>query len=164
MMHIYSKIALFVLIALVGANISFAECPGEWLGDFLDFENPRVIKQLKEIESKGSGYKTTGINLCDKSILFPGWIFQKDIHVSSRGQHIYLFKDTDTLKAVTWVEDNGKPLNIPSCPYGERCLTMAEGATVISGDIYTWKEVQPGHGIVIIIYPTSDWVEDLTNR
>ena len=160
----FSIIIFFVVIYFTITSVSDAKCPGEWLGDMLDYENPRVIQYLREIEGEGSGFKTNGIILCDGNVIFKNWIFQKAIHNSSLGQHTYIFQDDETLKAVSWVEEDGHPLDIPLCPYGERCMKMMEGAIVISGDIYTWKRVQPGHGIVIIIYPTNDWINDLTNH
>jgi len=160
-----SKPYKFLLIGIILMSVVEvrAKCPGEWLGDMLKFENPRVIKQLIEIERKGKGYKVPGISLCDGSIILDGWVFLQAIHIPKQSQHIYIFEEDSTLRAVAWVELDGKPLKIPPRPKGELCREMNEEASVVSGDVYTWVEVQPGHGVVLLFYPTREWIRDLTN-
>jgi hypothetical protein len=142
---------------------AYAKCPGEWLGDMLEFENPRVMKELKAIESKGKGFRVRGISLCDGSKILENWVFKRSLEPPCSGQHIYLFEDGDILRAVVWVEAGGQPIKIPPCPGGD-CSNMNESAEVISGDVYTWKEVQPGHGIILLFYPTNEWLQNLTKQ
>ncbi len=126
------------------------------------FENPRVIKKLEEIETKGKGHRVRGIKLCDGSEILSNWVFEKSIHSFCLGQHVYIFKEGSTLRAVSWVEPAGKLLKVPPCQSSELCNKMDEAAMVISGDVYTWAEVQPGDGVVLLLYPTKEWIQDLT--
>jgi hypothetical protein len=154
---------IFLVVIFQVPWIVYAKCPGEWLGDMLGFENPRVMKELKAIESKGKGFRVQGINLCDDSKILENWVFKRSLEPLCSGQHIYLFEEGDTLRAVVWVGVGGKPIKVPPCPGGD-CSNMNEPAGVISGDIYTWNEVQPGHGVVLLFYPTNEWVQNLTKQ
>ena len=144
-------------------EIAYAKCPGGTLKDVLDFENPRVIKRLTDIENMGTGYREPGISLCDGQKVLSAWVFKQSIHPPCTGQHIYIFEEDHALRAVIWIETNGKAASVPPCPLDD-CRNIAEAAHVISGDIYTWKEVQPGDGIVLLQYPTKKWVEGLKNQ
>ena len=89
----YIAIVSTLCVFLIFGAVARAKCLGEWLGDMLDYENPRVIQHLKEIETKGAGYKVPGITLCSGLEIFVNWVFQQSIHIPSHGQHIYIFKD-----------------------------------------------------------------------
>ncbi|MCX5919695.1 MAG: hypothetical protein NTX30_23860 [Deltaproteobacteria bacterium] len=144
-------------------GIAYAKCPASTLKDMLNFENPRVIKHLSEIENMEAGYREAGIILCDGYKILSGWIFKESIHPPCTGQHVYIFEENHVLRAVIWVEKSGKAVRVPPCPKDD-CSNIAEAAHVISGDVYTWKEVQPGDGIVLLQYPTIEWAEGLKNQ
>lgn len=137
----------------------YAECPSG--NDMVNFENPRVIQELKKIESKGNGYRLQGIKLCDDSMIFEQWVFIKSVKSRNPGQHIYIFKEDNILRAVVWVDKNGTPIKVPPCQDGD-CKNVTEPALSIGEDVYTWAKVQPDHGVVILLYPTTEWINDLT--
>jgi hypothetical protein len=156
-------ICLLGLFIFFPQETAYAKCPGQTLKDMLDFENPRVIKHLTAIESMGAGYREAGILLCDGDKFLSNWIFKESIHPSCTGQHIYLFEENHLLRAVIWIERIGKVVSVPPCPKDD-CSNISEPAHVISGDVYTSKEIDPGDGIVVIQYPTKEWVEGLKNQ
>jgi hypothetical protein len=144
-------------------EIAYAKCPGRTLKDMLDFENPRVIKRLTEIENTGTGYQEPGISLCNGKKILSNWVFKESIHIPCAGQHIYIFEEHNSLRAVIWIEKNGKEAEVPPCP-NDDCTDLAEAAHVISYDVYTWREVQPGDDVVILEYPTKEWVDRLKRQ
>lgn len=159
-----AAICCSVPIFLLLAKFAFAKCLGEGLGDMLTFEGPRIIEQLKNIESTGKGYQLKGIQLCDGSTILRNWIFKQSLHFTSCRQHIYIFQEKKAIRAVVWIEPDGQPVAIPPCTNGKRCDEMDEPAHGISGDVYTWKEVQPGDGVVLLLYPTEKWIQQLTTQ
>lgn len=128
------------------------------LGSFLEHEEPRVVAYIESLGSSQSTAQLEGITLCDGTTLFQGWAYLGPTKEKANvGQHIHLFAIGKALRAVAWVEKDAKPFTIPSCPEHLTCKKQPEGARGISGDVYTWKQIQPGDGPVIIVYPLRSW-------
>jgi hypothetical protein len=156
-------ICCLVLFIFHGYEAAYAKCPGLTLTDMLNFEHPRVIKYLGEIDNMGKEYRVAGIMLCDGDKFLSNWIFKESIHLPCLGQHIYIFEENYVLRAVIWIERNGKPLKVPPCPKND-CSNIAEPAHLISGDVLTSAEIDPDSGIIVIQYPTKEWVERLRDQ
>jgi hypothetical protein len=127
------------------------------LGAFLEHEEPRVITYIEKLASSQHTGPIDGIVLCDGSVLFRGWVYLGHAKAARAGQHVHLFAVGKARRAVAWVEKQAKPLPIPTCPRHLVCDTQPEGASAISGDIYTWAQLQPGDGPVIIYFPLRSW-------
>ena len=80
------------------------------------------------------------------SISLKYYVFLKKIRSAKHGFTVYILRNKSKKVTYAWVEPNGRPLPIPPCPsnYGE------EGQDVLSSDIYTRKDIQPGDGVVIM--------------
>ena len=124
------------------------------LGEQLAHDEPIVKAKLLALKP---GERLTGIRLCDNSAIFGGWRFIRRAKVQGPSQHVLLFQNSRSTQAVAWVELPGKEIAVPACPYGPRCNSLPEGATVISGDIYTFNTIKPKGDLVILRYPPASW-------
>jgi hypothetical protein len=127
------------------------------LDEQLALDNPRVIKYLKGLTKSDIGKKLKGITLSDKSIALKNHIFLETISSTKNKFSVYIFRNESIKIAYTWVEPNGLPIPIPSCPPNYQ----GEGQYILSDDVYTWKEVQPGDGVVIIECVTDKWIDEI---
>ena len=156
---------IFILTILFQFSfIPYSEC-SDWDMDDIKARHTRMMQKLKEIETEGSGHHLEGTkNLLAYSTNYDKWTFIKSIKNPNPGQHIYLFKEGNDLRAIVWVDKDGIPIKVPPCPDGN-CKTVLEPAfTVISQDVYCEREVKPGHGLVLLMYPTTEWINDLTKQ
>jgi hypothetical protein len=146
-----------IILLLISAPLFAAQKVPETLGEQLALDNPRVIKYLKGLTSSDIGKKLKGIKLSDGSIDLRNHIFLETINSAKNNFTVYVFRNKAKRVAYAWVESNGRPLPIPACPSNYE----DEGQYVLSGDIYTWKEVQPGDGVVIIECVTNKWINEI---
>ena len=124
------------------------------LGEQLAHDEPIVKAKLLALKP---GERLTGIRLCDNSAVFGGWRFIRQANLQGLFQHVLLFQDGRSIQAVAWVEPRGKEITVPVCPHGPRCANLPEAATVLSGDVYTFKVVKPKGALVILRYPPASW-------
>lgn len=150
-----TKIIIFLLLLSVPC-LAAQQVP-QTLEEQLAIDNPKVIKYLQALKASDAGKKLKGIKLSDGNIILKDYVYLEKIRSSKNKFTVYLFQDGTKKIAYAWVETNGKPLPIPPCPpdYKE------EGQYGLSGDIYTWKDVQPGHGVVIIECVTNNWINEI---
>ncbi|MBI4844081.1 MAG: hypothetical protein HY809_07155 [Nitrospirae bacterium] len=151
------KKAIILFLLLLSAPYLAAQQNPETLKGQLALDNPRVINYLKSLDTSDAGEKLQGIKLSDGSVTLENHVFLETIRSTKKKFSVYLFRIGAKTVAYTWVEPNGKPLFIPPCPsdYGD------EGQYVLSGDVYTWKDVQPGDGIIIIECVTDKWINEI---
>jgi hypothetical protein len=149
------KIIVFSL--LLSALCVAAQQVPKTLEEQLALDNPRVIKYLQSLNASDSGKKLKGIRLSDGSISLKNYVFIETINSAKNKFNVYVFRYNRRKIAYAWVESDGKSLPIPSCPsnYEE------EGQYVLSGDIYTWTDIQPGDGVVIIECVTDKWINEI---
>jgi hypothetical protein len=146
-----TKIVAAALLFLgFAGNVSACEA----LGGQLTHDEPIVKAELLAL---APGERLTGIRLCDKSVVFEGWRFIRRAKVQGPFQHVLLFQDGRSTRAVTWVESRGKEIAVPVCSLGSRCDSLPEGVTVISGDVYTFSTIRPKGDLVILRYPPASW-------
>lgn len=152
-MHI-KKISFF-LILFFGIAFAFIIHAGETrknLGEQLDADNLKVIQYLKKLPLSAQGKKITGVTLSDGTNELKDMTYLGKIKTPQKEKHIYLFSNGVRKLAYEWVDLGGKALSLPECR-GEEFEDG--GARVLSGDVYTWKAVQPGEGVVINLCPAS---------
>ncbi len=148
---------LAIILLLISAPLFAAQKVPETLEEQLALDNPRVIKYLNGLTLSDIGKKLKGIKLSDRSIALKNHIFLEKITSTKNKFTVYVFRDKAKRVAYAWVESNGRPLPIPSCPSNYK----EEGQYVLSGDIYTWKDVHPGDGVVIIECVTMKWINEI---
>jgi hypothetical protein len=129
----------------------------ESLDEQLALDNPRVIKYLNGLTLSGVGKTLKGIKLSDQGIALKNHIFLEKIHSTKNKFTVYVFRHKAKTIAYAWVESKGKPLPIPACPSNYQ----EEGQYILSGDVYTWKDVNPGDGVVILECVTKKWIDEI---
>jgi len=139
---------------MISAQLLAAQHVPETLGEQLALDNPRVIKYLHALKNSDIGKKLKGIKLSDGSIALKDHVFLETIKSTKYNFTVYVFQNKTKKVAYAWVKSNGRPLPIPACPSNND----EEGQYVLSGDIYTWRDVQPGDGIVIMECVTEKWI------
>jgi hypothetical protein len=148
---------LVIVLLLISAPLFAAQKVPETLGEQLDLDNPRVIKYLNALSVTDIGKKLKGIKLSDRSIAIKNHIYLEKIHSTKNKFTVYIFRNKAKKVAYAWVESNGQPLPIPPCPANSK----EEGQYVLSGDIYTWQDVHPGDGVVILECVTTKWINEI---
>ena len=124
------------------------------VGELLQTEEPRVKELISHLRQSEQLH---GITLCDGSTLFKGWVFLGRVAGLDPSQSVFLFQEGKDKRAVAWVSAGGKSLPVPACPYGSKCRSMMEPGLVLSGDVYTWRDIRPGQEVVIVWYPSKKW-------
>jgi hypothetical protein len=146
------KHAITILLCL---QLLACATPPRTIGDQLASDNPRVIAYLSKLTPADHGKAIDGVRLSDGSNDLRGHIFLGSRIDRARGWHIYLFEDDGSTGAFAWVDAGGKPLPIPLDG------SQGESAAVLSGDIYTFTEVGPDDGVVILYGATPAWLKTL---
>ena len=98
-----------------------------------------------------------GVKLCDGDTILRGWRFAGAVGGLDPSQHVYLFETLRGPRAVAWVDPHGHRLEVPPCHAGTRCENMDEAAFTVSGDVYTYRYIQPDNSVVLITYPPKHW-------
>lgn len=151
------KTIIVVILVMISAPLSAARHVPETLGEQLELDNPRVIKYLRALKTSDAGKKLKGIKLSDGSIALKGHVFLETIKSAKNHFAVYVFRNKTKKVAYAWVEPDGRPLPIPACPSNSN----EEGQYVLSGDIYTWTDVHPGDGVVIMECVTDKWINEI---
>lgn len=98
-----------------------------------------------------------GVRLCDGDTILRGWRFAGGVVGLAPSQHVYLFETLQGPRAVAWIDSRGHRLEVPPCRVGARCEEMDEAAFTVSGDVYTYRYIQPDNFVVLITYPPKQW-------
>ncbi len=114
--------------------------------DWLAANNARVIAFLRALPPGAVGSTVPGVKLSDGRRVLTRHKYLGQVIDPGAGAHVYLFSDRGKRVAYVWVDASGAPLPVPEC---ETRPTDDEPKNVLSGDVYTFKDVQPGDGIVV---------------
>ena len=123
------------------------------LGKWLDCNNPRIITYLSSLKPSQIGTVLDGVVLTDGSNPLKG-LTLIGLPKVENGAHIYVLSESEKRSAYVWVEQGGSELEAPRC----RPQSVLGNAFVLSGDIYTWNAVQPGHGVVRLECVDERWL------
>jgi hypothetical protein len=133
---------------------------------WLSCNNARVIRYLSNLSRADVGMVLKGVRLSD------GRVAAKNYRLMSlpkvpKGVHIVVVRrpkasTPDAAEgflpggegAFVWVEAGGPEVPLPRCPE-----STFENQYVLSGDVYTWKAVQPEHGVVEVGCIKPEWLE-----
>jgi hypothetical protein len=127
------------------------------LEDWLNYNNPRVIKYLLSFTKNDVGKVVKGVLLTDGTKEMQGYVFVGEAKGLGKGVHLYIFEYKKQRSAYVWVDEGGTELFLPECPD----KVSFESAYVLSGDVYTWEAVQPGHGVVHVMCLKDLWLRKL---
>jgi hypothetical protein len=124
-----------------------------WLGDWLDRNEPTAREYLLGLGSDDIGQRCDGAKLTDGTRLFAGDVFLGRMDKLPEGVHGFLFQRDEAKFACLWAENLGRTFRLPKC--ADRTALEHE---VISRDVYTYGDVQPGGRIVIVWCVPDDWL------
>jgi hypothetical protein len=144
-----AALTLFLLAQVLGE--AKPDPCGTDLESWLRCNNPQVIHYLMRFQAADVGRVLEGVRLSDGSFAAKGYRYLGRADDLGKGAHVVLVEREGKEGAYIWVEENGSPLPLPEC--GE----SPGSAYVLSGDVYTWKAVQPGHGVVEVICVDPSW-------
>jgi len=125
---------------------------GKDLESWLGCNNPRVIHYLSQFRPRDVGRVLEGVRLSDGSFAAKSHRYLGRAEHLGRGIHVVLVEREGKETAYVWVEEGSPPLPLPEC--GE---SFPGSAYLLSGDVYTWKSVQPGHGVVEVMCVDPSW-------
>jgi len=141
-----------LIMSVAGAGGAADPCNVN-LEAFLKCNNPRVIGYLTSLSDVDVGTVLQGVVLTDNTAHLNGAKFLGQLKGLPPGAHVYVVEKDGRQTAYAWVQATGSPLPIPSCPES----VSFESAYVLSGDVYTWKDLQPGHGVVEVMCLAPQW-------
>jgi hypothetical protein len=129
-----------------------------WLGPWLERNEPIVREYLLGLGLEDIGQPSQGAKLTDGTRLFAGNVFLGMIGVLPEGVHGFLFQRDDAKFACVWTDSGGSTLRLPTC-----ADPAALEHEMISHDVYTFGDIQPGGSIVIVWCPPDDWLASRGN-
>lgn len=149
-----------VLIALlVLAMAPRVSAAGDPLSVWLSKNEPKVIAYLQSLDTSPVGNKLPGVMLSDGNRELEGYIYAGHVAHPPKGAHIYLFKYEGADVAYIWVDVDGNPLPLPPCSEDDPRTSLAGwGGAVLSGDVYSDFEVQPGGNLIITHCMLPAWL------
>jgi hypothetical protein len=152
-----------VTILLQAAGPSPKACDADleaWLG----CNNPRAIRYFSKLSQADVGRVLKGVRLTDGTVAAKNYRLI-GLPRTARGVHIVVVRRPKSSApdaadgflpggdgAFVWVESGGPEVPLPECPE-----SAFENQYVLSGDVYTWKAVQPGHGVVEVGCIKPEW-------
>ena len=161
MTNLTNKLLLaFTGVVLFSVTIAYSSSDDECNKDieaFLNCNNPKVIKYLTALTKKDIGKVLNGVRLTDGSMTLKGRTFLGEAKGIGQGVHLYIFKINKNREAYLWVDENGTALDLPVCPKS----VSFESSYGLSGDVYTWRAAQPGHGIVQTMCIKKEWIKKI---
>ena len=152
----YFTVGIFIISAPPISFSSNEDCNKD-IESFLNCNNPRVMNYLLKLSKKDSRKVIKGVTLTNGTTAMKGYTFLGEAKGLGKGIHLYIFEFENQRSAYTWVDESGTELSIPRCPE----TVSFESAYVLSGDVYTWKAVQPRHGIVHVMCMEDSWLKKI---
>lgn len=111
-----------------------------------------ALRYLLSLKARDLGRNLEGIRLGNGEQALEGHVFLSARYLPEYKARVFVFREPDgkTPVAWVWVEQGGKAMPLPSCePDKSRPDWFVWSGAVISGDSYTFSEVQPGGDVVI---------------
>jgi len=149
---IVSSLVMAAVLAGTGTRLPVHDPCGKDLGTWLACNNPRAISYLSDLSYRDVGKALRGVQLTDGRLAFKGYRFLGKAPHMTPGTYVYLVKRSGTRGAIAWVEEGGTELSLPYC-----ASSFPGSAYVLSGDVYTWEAVQPGHGVIEVMCAPDGW-------
>jgi hypothetical protein len=147
---------LCVFFLVADASPADEDCNKD-VDTFDSCNNPKVIKYLEKLTKKDKGITLKGVRLTDGTIELKGYIFLVEAKNVGKGVHLYIFSFKKYRIAYIWIDEDGTELNLPSCPQS----VSFESTYGLSGDVYTFAALQPGHGVVHTMCVKKEWLKKL---
>lgn len=154
---------LFMFSAVLTLSLQEVFASEIWLGDWLQTNTPRVVNYLTSLGPADIGKQVAGIELSDGSVVLGGYKYLGTAVGLGKGVHVYLFSHKQKKYAYIWIDPTGEKLPLPDCSELDQEMT-GKGSYVLSGDVYTWKYVRPGDGVVFNVCPKKSWFTAIPSK
>ncbi len=116
---------------------------------------PLAVEYLRTLPDDRVGQTLNGIPLSDGQRWLEGFVYYGAVEVDHPGMNVVaLASPVGEPTALTWIEEDGEPWELPECGgqlTGVRARTLA-------GQVYTWRALRPGGGIVQPMCPPEAWL------
>ena len=159
-----SAVSAILAILLQPAGPAANSCDVD-LEAWLACNNPRAIRYLAALSQSDVGNVLRGVRLTDGTVAAKGYRLIA-LPKTPKGVHIVVVRRPKRSApnaadgflpggdgAFVWVEAGGPEVLLAKCPE-----SAFENQYVLSGDVYTWKAVQPGHGVVEVGCIKPEWM------
>ena len=161
-----AQIAILAALLLSAQGAPDKACDVD-LEAWLACNNPRAIRYLSALSEADIGTVLNGVKLTNGTFVAKGYRLLGLPKPASKGAHIVVIhrprRSPATEKttsgflprgegAFVWVDSGGDSVPLPECP-----PSPFENQYVPSGDVYTWKAVQPDDGVVEVGCIIPSW-------
>jgi hypothetical protein len=145
----------FPAVALALLPFLLAEPPCEDKGDdeYRACADHTVSRRLESLSDTDIGAVIPGVPISKSFTALRGVKFMGRVRGLGPGRHVYVFEERRRRKAYAWLDKGATPLTLPRCPDA----VSPESAYGLTGDVYTWKALQAGHGVVKLMCTTPSW-------
>ena len=158
-----------VLVSLVAAALVIGGCALPRIGpnrsagstpagssEWQTRSTPLAIEYLRTLPDAKIGTILPGIALADGERWLEGFRLLGHVDTGHPGLHVVVLVPPDTGEPLTlmWIEPDGEAWPLSVCSAEEEPGIRAR---TLSGEIYTWKSLQPGGGIISYACPPNDW-------
>jgi hypothetical protein len=116
--------------------------------------SPLAVEYLRTLPNDQLGKELGGIQLSDGKRWLQGFVYLGRVSVDHPGMTVVSVQ-LPPEKPVTfvWIEPDGEAWPLPACEPVEKGVR----ARTLSGQVYTWKALRPGAGIVSLECPPPFW-------
>jgi hypothetical protein len=116
---------------------------------------PLVEEYLTTLPDSARGSVLDGIKLSDGRRWFAGSTYLGRVEGLPPGTHVALLREQDEVMAFMWIAEDGQPLPLEACESGQN---KGIRARKLAGQVYAWKALSPGHGVVFTPCPPDAWI------
>jgi hypothetical protein len=116
---------------------------------------PIVEEYLTTLPDSARGSVLNGIKLSDGRRWFAGFTYLGRVEGLPTGTNVAMFREHDKVMAFMWIAEDGEPLPLEACESGQN---KGIRARKLAGQVYAWKALSPGHGVVVTPCPPDAWI------
>lgn len=153
------NIIVFLIACILCVNPAFGgmfdeECP-EW--DYGCRNNQILISYLQKLSKENIGDILEGVRRAEGGVMLRGYVYLGKVQNVGKGVHLYIFKFKNQHRAIAWVDLYGVEVPLPTCPDE----ISPESAYTLGNEVYTFRALEPGYGIVEVMCVKPSWLQKL---
>jgi len=119
---------------------------------------PLAIEYVRTLPDDLIGQPLAGIPLSEGGRWLEGFVYEGVVRVNHPGMQVVELTAPDgTSTTLVWIDEGGEPWLLPGCGTGDGGSKVGVRARTISGEVYTWKSLRPGAGLVAVQCPPAVW-------
>ncbi len=119
---------------------------------------PIAIEYLRTLPDERIGQPLAGIPLSDGRRWLEGFVYYGAVDVEHPGMHVVgLASPAGEPLVLAWIDEEGEPWPLPDCAAEQKGVR----ARTLAGQVYTWRALRPGDGLVWPTCPPEAWLPDV---